>query len=219
MNPLEALLQPITRVLNRNIRESTRASELCERLDGKLIAIRVRDTGLAGYFEIGRDSLDLTTGSDGEPDVVITGSLVSLALMAGEDAIRDGSLDLTGDAATAQAFQQLLTHARPDIEEELSAVIGDTAAHGLGECARAVAQWARETRSIMGDNIPAATRWNSSRGASASCATMSIGSRQEFAASGETRDDAAQNVRDQLPRRPAMMRRRTSGTSCLGDPR
>jgi ubiquinone biosynthesis protein UbiJ len=29
----------------------------------------------------------------------------------------------------------LLTHARPDIEEELSAVIGDTAAHGLGEFA------------------------------------------------------------------------------------
>ena len=153
MNPLEALLQPITRVLNRNIRESTRASELCERLDGKLIAIRVRDTGLAGYFEIGRNALDLTTENDGDPDVVITGSLVSLALMAGEDAIRDGSLDLTGDAATAQAFQELLTHARPDIEEELSAVIGDAAAHGLGEFARAVGQWARETRSIMGDNI------------------------------------------------------------------
>jgi ubiquinone biosynthesis protein UbiJ len=153
MNPLEALLQPITRVLNRNIRESTRASELCERLDGKLIAIRVRDTALAGYFEIGGNALELTTESDGEPDVVITGSLVSLALMAGEDAIRDGSLDLTGDAATAQAFQQLLTHARPDIEEELSAVIGDTAAHGLGQFARAIGQWARETRSIMGDNI------------------------------------------------------------------
>jgi ubiquinone biosynthesis protein UbiJ len=153
MNPLEALLQPITRVLNRNIRESTRASELVARLDGKLVAIRVRDTALAGYFEIDRGRLDLTTNNDGEPDVVITGSLVALALMAGEDAIRDGSLDLSGDAATAQAFQQLLTHARPDIEEELSAVIGDTAAHGLGEFARAVARWASETRSIMGDNV------------------------------------------------------------------
>ena len=153
MNPLEALLQPITRVLNRNIRESTRASELCERLDGKLIAIRVRDTGLSGYFEIDRGGLLLSTNHDAEPDVVITGSLVALALMAGEDSIRDGSLDLTGDAATAQAFQQLLEHARPDIEEELSTVIGDTAAHGLGEFARAVGRWARETRSIMGDNI------------------------------------------------------------------
>ncbi len=153
MNPLETLLQPIARVLNRNIRESTRASELCERLDGKLIAIRVRDTALAGYFEIDRTGLLLSTTNDEEPDVVITGSLVALAFMAGEDSIRDGSLDLTGDAATAQAFQQLLEHARPDIEEELSAVIGDTAAHGLGELARAVGRWARETRSIMGDNI------------------------------------------------------------------
>jgi ubiquinone biosynthesis protein UbiJ len=153
MNPLESLLQPIARVLNRNIRESTRASELCERLDGKLIAIRVRDTALSAYFEMGRDALYLTMNHEGEPDVVITGSLVGLALMAGEDAIRDGSLDLTGDAATAQAFQQLLVHARPDIEEELSAVIGDSAAHGLGEAARAVGRWARETRTIMGDNI------------------------------------------------------------------
>jgi ubiquinone biosynthesis protein UbiJ len=153
MNPLESLLQPIARVLNRNIRESTRAGELCQRLDGKLIAIRVRDTALSAWFEIGSDALYLTTDHDGEPDVVITGSLVALALMAGEDAIRDGSLDLTGDAATAQGFQQLLTHARPDIEEELSTVIGDTAAHGLGEFARAVGQWARQTRSIMGDNI------------------------------------------------------------------
>lgn len=153
MNPLEALLQPIARVLNRNIRESTRASELCERLDGKLIAIRVRDTALSAWFEVGRDALYLTMNHDGDPDVVITGSLVALALMAGEDSIRDGSLDLTGDAATAQAFQQLLTHARPDIEEELSGVIGDTAAHGLGEFARAVSQWARQTSSIMGENI------------------------------------------------------------------
>ena len=153
MNPLEALLQPIARVLNRNIRESTRASELCERLDGKLISIRVRDTALSGYFEIDRNGLLLSTNHDGEPDVVITGSLVALALMAGEDSIRDGSLDLTGDAATAQAFQQLLEHARPDIEEELSVIIGDTAAHGLGEFARSVGRWARETSSIMGDNI------------------------------------------------------------------
>jgi predicted lipid carrier protein YhbT len=78
-------------VLNRNIRESTRASELCERLDGKLIAIRVRDTALSAWFEIGRNALYLTTDHEGDPDVVISGSLVALALMAGEDAIRDGS--------------------------------------------------------------------------------------------------------------------------------
>jgi ubiquinone biosynthesis protein UbiJ len=153
MNPLESLLQPVARVLNRNIGESTAAREQCRRLDGKVVAIRVRDTALSSYFSIDNEVVTLSAAHDTEPDVVITGSLVTLALMAGEDSIRDGLLDLTGDAATAQAFQQLLAHAKPDVEEELSGVIGDAAAHTLGEFARGVGRWARETRSIMRDNI------------------------------------------------------------------
>jgi len=153
MSPLESLLQPVARVLNKNIGESTAAREQCALLDGKVIAIRVRDTALASYFAIDSETVSLSSEHDTEPDVVITGSLVTLALLASEDSIRDGSLDLTGDAATAQAFQQLLSHARPDVEEELSGVIGDAAAHTLGQFARGVGRWARETRSIMRDNI------------------------------------------------------------------
>ena len=73
--------------------------------------------------------------------------------MAGEDSIRDGSLDLAGDAGTAQRFQKLLEHAKPDLEEELSTFIGDTAAHSLGELARGFGRWAKQSRSIMRDNI------------------------------------------------------------------
>jgi len=153
MNPLESLLQPVARLLNKNIGESTAAREQCERLDGKVVAIRVRDTALASYFAVDNETVSLSAEHDAEPDVVITGSLVTLALLSGEDSLRDGSLDLTGDAATAQAFQQLLTHAKPDVEEELSGVIGDTAAHTLGKFARGVGRWARQTRSIMRDNI------------------------------------------------------------------
>jgi ubiquinone biosynthesis protein UbiJ len=153
MNPLESLLQPVARVLNRNIGESTAAREQCKRLDGKVVAIRVRDTALSSFFSINNEIVTLSAEHDTEPDVVITGSLVTLALMAGEDSIRDGSLDLTGDAATAQAFQQLLAHAKPDVEEELSGVIGDAAAHTLGKFAKGIGRWARETRSIMRDNI------------------------------------------------------------------
>jgi ubiquinone biosynthesis protein UbiJ len=153
MNPLETLLQPLARILSRNIEESTPARELCQRLNGKVIAFQVRDTAFAAYFAVDGNAINLTTDNDAEPDVIITGSLVSLALMASEDSIRDGSLELSGDAATAQAFQQLLLHAKPDIEEELSGVIGDAAAHALGEFARGVGRWARATRSTMGENI------------------------------------------------------------------
>ena len=155
-DPLEALLRPIAEVLNRNIAESTPARELATQLDRKTVAIRVRDTALATYFVFDQDVVTLTTEFDADPDVAITGSLVTLARMvagAGAQAIRDGDIDLTGDAATAQGFQALLDHAKPDVEEELSRVIGDVAAHQLAEFARGVGNWARDARATMGDNI------------------------------------------------------------------
>ena len=156
MNPLEGVLRPITRILNRNIGETTAARELCERLDGTTIAVRVRDTALAMYFEISDGVIALATDSDSDPDILITGSLLTLARMAGssgEEALRDGRLEITGNVRTAKAFQELLDCAKPDIEEELSSVIGDAAAHKLGNLARGVSDWGRTARSTMGANI------------------------------------------------------------------
>ena len=156
MNALEAALRPIASLLNRNISESTPARELCQKLSGTVVAIRVRNTALAAYFVVNDEALDLVTSSADEPDVVITGSIITLARMAGqsgEAAIRDGSLDLTGDAETAGEFQQLLAFAKPDVEEELSGIVGDVTAHRLGEIARGVGRWGRDARSTMGANI------------------------------------------------------------------
>ena len=156
MDALAAALRPIASLLNRNISESTPARELCSKLSGTVVAIRVRDTALAAYFIVNDEVLDVVTSSSDEPDVVITGSIITLARMAGqsgEAAIRDGSLDLTGDAEAARDFQQLLSFAKPDIEEELSGIVGDVAAHRLGEIARGVGRWGRTARSTMGANI------------------------------------------------------------------
>jgi ubiquinone biosynthesis protein UbiJ len=156
VDALEATLRPITRLVNRNISESTPARELCRTLSGTVVAVRVRNTALAAYFIVDDESLDVVTASSEEPDVVITGSIITLARMigqSGETAIRDGSLDLTGDLETAHQFQQLLSFAKPDIEEELSGIVGDVAAHRLGEFARGVGRWGRSARSTMGENI------------------------------------------------------------------
>lgn len=156
MNPLEAALRPVASVLNRNIRATTPAHELCASLAGTVVAVRVRNTALAAWFLIGEDELELATECDAEPDVVISGSLLTLARMAdesGTSALRDGSLELTGDPQLAADFQRLFAYARPDIEEELSGVVGDVVAHRLGDFARGVSNWARSARSTMGDNI------------------------------------------------------------------
>ena len=156
MNPLETALLPVANVLNRNIRATTRARELCEKLAGTIVAVRVRDTALATWFIVHEQHLEIVTDTDLEPDILICGSLFALARMAGvpgASAIRDGSLEFTGDPLLAQEFQQLLTYAKPDIEEELSGFVGDVAAHRLGEIARGVGHWSREARSTMGANI------------------------------------------------------------------
>ena len=155
-SPLQALLRPIADILNRNIAEITPAREIASELNGTTVAIRVRDSALGAYFAFDDDVVALATEYTDDPDVVITGSLITLARMlqgSGEAAIRSGDVDLTGDAATAQRFQKLLDLAQPDIEEELSRVIGDVAAHRIAEIARGVGKWARDARSTMGGNI------------------------------------------------------------------
>jgi ubiquinone biosynthesis protein UbiJ len=156
MNPLETALAPLAGVLNRNIRTTTPARELCAKLAGTVVAIRVRDTALAAWFVIGEESLELVMECEAEPDVVISGSLLTLARMAGEsgmDALRDGSLELTGDAHAAERFQRLMAYVKPDLEEELSGVVGDIAARRIGDIARGIRDWTRDARSTMGANI------------------------------------------------------------------
>ncbi|MBT8098753.1 MAG: SCP2 sterol-binding domain-containing protein [Gammaproteobacteria bacterium] len=156
MDPLETILRPVTRMLNRNIRETTPARELCAELAGTVAAVRVSNTALAMYFTFDSESVSLSSESTDEPDIAISGSIITLARVAGsgdEQSVRDGSLELAGDAHKAQAFQKLLAYAKPDLEEELSNVIGDSAAHGIGQFARGVSGWARQARATMGENV------------------------------------------------------------------
>ena len=156
MDTLEALFRPLTALVNRQIKATTPARELCAELDGKVMAVRIKDTGLVMYFCACPDEIALFGDYDGETDVAISGSILSLARLAGasgEDAIRDGSLELIGDAEVAQAFQKLLGYGKPDIEEELSGVIGDVAAHRLGEVVRSIGSWGKEAGATLRQNF------------------------------------------------------------------
>lgn len=156
MNALESLLRPVADIVNRQIRMKTRARELCDALEGRVVAVRLRGSALALYFVVEADGIHPTGRFDGEPDVVISGSLLSLARLpgrSGEAAVRDGSLDLGGDADVARMFQQLLMYGRPDLEEELSAIVGDSAAHGLGGLARGLGEWGRQAGSTLRQNL------------------------------------------------------------------
>jgi len=156
MNPLETLLRPLAVFLNRQIQARTPARELCAKLEDRVFAVRVKDTALAMYIIVGPGEIFLASEHSDDPDVVVTGSLLSLARLAGAEgdaALRDGAVDITGDEEIALQFQDLLRYGRPDLEEELSGVVGDVIAHTVGDFARNLERWGKETRSTLRQNV------------------------------------------------------------------
>lgn len=156
MDALETLFAPIAALLNRQIRTKTPARDLCAELDGRVFAIRVENTALSACFVIAPEQITLTSTVDSEPDVVISGSLLALMQLATEDneeLLRDGTVELTGDAILAQRFRKLLHFGKPDFEEELSSIVGDGVAHNIGNVVRDVTKWSRDIRQTMAQNV------------------------------------------------------------------
>jgi ubiquinone biosynthesis accessory factor UbiJ len=128
------LTQAIENLLNRNLPRSPRAQELCSQLSGKRVRIEARGLGWVLIAESLNSSIRLTRDESAElpPDTDISGSLLNLAALAGthpEEVIQRGDVTIRGDAEVAQKFRELAMLLRPDVEEELSRLIGDTPAH------------------------------------------------------------------------------------------
>jgi ubiquinone biosynthesis protein UbiJ len=156
MDILGTLFRPLALLANRRISEQTPARELAAELDGRTFAVRVRDTALAVFFTMRDGKLIIASEYEDDPDVAITGSLITLSRLSGADAealFRDGSVEIAGDAEVAALFQRLFRFARPDLEDELSNVVGDVAAHQAGKAARGIVDWGRQVAGTMERNV------------------------------------------------------------------
>jgi ubiquinone biosynthesis protein UbiJ len=141
------LTQSIENLLNRNLPRSPRALELCAQLAGKVARVRAPGPGWTLECESLGSSLRLTRQlRDAPPDAEIAGSPLNLAALAGDDAeavIRRGDVTIRGDAEIAQQFRELFTLLRPDVEEELARLIGDSPAHQALRLVRAATDFGR----------------------------------------------------------------------------
>ncbi len=60
---------------------------------------------------------------------------------------------ITGSGAFAEELRYLARHLRPDVEEELSRVVGDVAAQRIGDGVRAIARWQRDAAVRAGEAL------------------------------------------------------------------
>ncbi len=144
------LTATLENVLNRGLPRSPRAQQLCAELAGRSVAVAISGSGQRILVECTGVSLKLRAVSGESPDATITGGPFSLLALSGptpEAVLQRGDVRIDGDAELAQKFRELALLLRPDLEEELSLVVGDVPAHQLGRFARAAFAWTRKAAS------------------------------------------------------------------------
>jgi ubiquinone biosynthesis accessory factor UbiJ len=150
------LLTPFENLLNRNIAGSSAARAMCRRLQGKVLALKFEGIPLNLFLRVEAEQIAVTSQSDATPNATLTGTPLAFARLIGpkpEDALRAGSVHISGDAEAAQAFSELLQLTRPDLEEELSRLIGDVPAHQVGQAARSALGFARRAVDTFTQNV------------------------------------------------------------------
>jgi len=149
-------LVPLQALLNRSIAASSEARDLLGRLEGRTLALGIRGTVIRIFLRSRGGELHLSLDSPGEPEAAIVGTplgIASLGLGDSRAAFRDGSVSAIGDAVVAGEFRRLLVAAQPDWEEELSRIVGDVAAHQIGNLFRGLGEWTRRTGDTVARNF------------------------------------------------------------------
>lgn len=149
-------LSPFESVLNRNIAGSAAARRICKQLEGKVLALHMAGVPLDLYFRSDGERMTIDTRDADPPAAALSGTPLAFMRLMGptpEAAIRAGTIHIQGDAEVAQAFSELLKAAQPDLEEELSRLIGDVAAHQVGNAARAVVGFGRRAIDTLTQNV------------------------------------------------------------------
>jgi len=149
------ILATLEATLNRNIADSAAAKNLCKRLQGKSMQINL--TGLPLKFTLSADPMGVQIKPDDnrKADAVLTGTPFGLLNLVNQDStapIQDRAVRIEGNAEVAHAFSELLKTAKPDLEEELSRLIGDVAAHRIGNAARSFLAFGRRATNTLLQN-------------------------------------------------------------------
>jgi ubiquinone biosynthesis protein UbiJ len=126
------------------------ARERLAALHGRAVGMEVLGLGLTLYFIADQAGILQVYGRhEGEPDCWLRGAPLDLLRAgdrtAGADQLFGRRVVIEGDSALAQRFGAILAGVDIDWEEHLSRIVGDVAAHEVGQAARAAQDFGTRT--------------------------------------------------------------------------
>jgi ubiquinone biosynthesis protein UbiJ len=143
---------PVIAFINHLLADEQWAREKLAPFAGK--RVRVTAPGLPDLaFTVGGDGMIESTKGDGDPDLTVALSPAALPKLMQRDESVLQAVSFTGDAELAAALQFLFRHLRWEVEEDLSRVVGDVAAHRIVETGRAFSAWQKDAAERFGQNV------------------------------------------------------------------
>lgn len=150
--PALALIMAET-LVNRALRLDPQAGERFTALSGLVLGVRLMGVDAAFWLRFDADGVSLLREKPDAVDVTVSGpplELLRLLLVQGSDpADFPDEVSITGDVAQAQRIKRTLDQLDLDWEEGLSRIVGDVAAHQLGNAVRGLGRWSRRSAETL----------------------------------------------------------------------
>lgn len=143
MSAAELLVGPLQRALDALIAARARTRAQAAVLDGRSVAVELSGFGLTLVFTgAGERLLVRANGDAPPPDATLAGPLPAfLRALGTESTVLPPGLTVSGDALLVRDLRALLAGLEFDWEERAAGLVGDAAAHQLGNLARAFGGW------------------------------------------------------------------------------
>ena len=157
MTVLESLYFPVIKFFNRVLSDYPAARVRLRAHQGKLIAAQIGP--VVTHMRITNDGEMELVGATGNSasmqvaDVSLTIPLVLLPGLASKDPAVLAQIEFTGDSELAATLSDIARNIEWDIEEDLSRVVGDVAAHRIVGSARSVSAWRADARQRLSANL------------------------------------------------------------------
>lgn len=125
-------------------------------LAGKRIVLKLTAPKAQLYLQINDTAVTITSYSEEKPHVTLSGPLFSVIKQLGFNTtpgkLLSSEVTISGETAIAQQLAALVREHDFDIEEPLSRIVGDVAAHQIGTALKSAGSWLQRAGRTLLDN-------------------------------------------------------------------
>jgi len=152
-NPQAVVLDSVEKMVNKLLSLDEETLDALATLEANVVEIDVLNTDIRLFILPSARGLTLVSTYEDKVDVSIKGTPAALLGMITAEKVGAGDVEIIGNVGMAHKLQSTLKKMDIDWEEYLSQIIGDIAAHKVGNFLRGMSQLAKASAKTIGLDI------------------------------------------------------------------